>query len=847
MQSLRWSLRSLRSAACLVLLTFASLAKAGDWPQFMRSSSHAGDAATESLKLPLGLATCVPLDDAITTAPAVVDGRVYVVDQMGTAYCIDPAANRVVWKASPDGKDARGGNTSSACVASGRVYYGTTAGRLHVLDARTGNLVRSFDAGWPITGSPTFANEAIYFQSVGANVHCLDRDGKERWRWDHYNTYVDPKTNKLATGFPGSYHDPHYTGGEVAVAGKRLVVNMGWDLYCLEDTGEKPRLVWCNRAPLGKDPGIPMGPAISGEWVYLGHPGTDQFGGFMRVRLADGSFEEKKDFRYSGYPGSVWAVFATPAVRGATAYVPTHYMGVHAWDADARRVVWAARKDNSLDQRSFTGALAAPALTKDACVFGDVNGELHVVALDASGAWPNFKPGPFTFKTPFGRPISSSPAVADGAVYFGCDDGYLYGLSAGGTRPLPTEMADLHSPRSKVEPATGKRYGAPVASMDQGNTNSVDDPRLKPPLRLRWAMKPFDLRVQMSADDDSLYFVSEAGTFGAIEQATGRIRWRQRLNGPIDGWKQMLLDRGTLYVTRSSSGVSGRKLDEGGPSFRAFDARTGHLRWETSWGPLQGTCRTAPVIVGDVVAGIMMEGKPLRPVATGFDRETGKPRWRVELPGTEKSTAGGACVLDDVMFFSCGLSWGNGPGSTVAIEPSSGKVLWKTEEFHVHGYGRPSARDGLLYLGGQSDAPMYCLSAKEGALKWKADRVSYSHNPSLGEDYFVTRGYGGHGILRDLATGKPIVRNGKEALGGCPDHSCSPVLLTTGRISYAVSSSGLYARDVDSGKILWQSLGFAPRACTTPIAANGRLFFSPNVNNTLYCFEPVPKVPGSVP
>ena len=353
-------------------------------------------------------------------------------------------------------------------------------------------------------------------------------------------------------------------------------------------------------------------------------------------------------------------------------------------------------------------------------------------------------------------------------------------------------------------------------------------------------MRPHDLRVQMSADDDSLYFVSEAGTFGAIEQAMGRIRWRQRLNGPIDGWKQLLLDRGTLYVTRGSSRLSERNPEEGGASFRAFDATTGKLKWETPWGALQGTCRTAPVIVGDVVAGITMEDKPLKNVATGFDRATGKPLWRVELPGSEKSLAGGACVLDGVMFFSCGLSWGSGPGSTVAVAPATGKVLWKTEEFHVHGYGRPSARDGLLYLGGQSGAPMYCISAKDATLKWKADNVSYSHNPALGQDFFVTRSYGGHGILRDLATGKPIVRNGREALGGCPDHSCSPVLLTTGRISYAVSSSGLYARDVDSGKILWQSLGFAPRACTTPIAANGRLFFSPNVNNTLYCFEPAP-------
>ena len=78
------------------------------------------------------------------------------------------------------------------------------------------------------------------------------------------------------------------------------------------------------------------------------------------------------------------------------------------------------------------------------------------------------------------------------------------------------------------------------------------------------------------------------------------------------------------------------------------------------------------------------------------------------------------------------------------------------------------------------------------------------------------RGYGGHGWVRELLTGKPLKRDGREVVGGCPDHACSPVLLTSGRISYAVSSSGLYARDMETGKVVWQSLGFAPRACTSP-------------------------------
>src|SRR5262249_318099 len=159
-------------AAGLLLLGSTHVA-AADWPQFMRSPQHTGDAADETLRLPLGLATCVKLDDAITTAPAVVAGRVYAVDHLGTAYCIDPKANKVLWKTAPDGDRARGSNTSSVCVVKGKLYYGTTAGRFHILDAASGKVHKSIEVGWPLTGSPTYANDSIYFQHLGGIVPWL--------------------------------------------------------------------------------------------------------------------------------------------------------------------------------------------------------------------------------------------------------------------------------------------------------------------------------------------------------------------------------------------------------------------------------------------------------------------------------------------------------------------------------------------------------------------------------------------------------------------------------------------------------------------------------------------------
>src|SRR5262245_14323269 len=154
---MKLTVRRLWACAMAAVLLTQQTASAGDWPQFMRDASHTGDAAEETLKLPLGLLAQVKLDDAVTTAPAVVGGLAYVVDQMGTAYCIDPVKGRIVWQTAPDGAGAMGANTSSPCVAAGRVYYGTTAGNFHVLDAKTGKLVVTLKVGSPILSAPTFA------------------------------------------------------------------------------------------------------------------------------------------------------------------------------------------------------------------------------------------------------------------------------------------------------------------------------------------------------------------------------------------------------------------------------------------------------------------------------------------------------------------------------------------------------------------------------------------------------------------------------------------------------------------------------------------------------------------
>ena len=169
---------------------------------------------------------------------------------------------------------------------------------------------------------------------------CLDLDGKVRWTWDHYRRYTKPIPEKLKHYHPRSYDRPHFGGGEVAVAGRKVVTAFGWDQVCLEDAGAEPKLVWCNRAALGKDAGVPAAASIAGGWVYTAWPGVDGAGSLVRFSLADGSFAKGDQRR------TQWAIFACAAVRGRCR-------------AGAAGVLVVCMRD-----WAGSDALAAPALTR---------------------------------------------------------------------------------------------------------------------------------------------------------------------------------------------------------------------------------------------------------------------------------------------------------------------------------------------------------------------------------------------------------------------------------------------------------------------------------------------------
>ena len=804
-------------------------ALAGDWPQFMRHASHTGDAADEVLRLPLGLVAQVRLDDAVLTAPAVVAGRAYVVDQMGTAYCLDPRAGRIVWKAAPDGAGARGANTSSPCVAKGRVYFGTTAGAFHVLDANNGKLLKTVKIGMPIVSAPTFANDGIYFQAMDAVLRCLDLDGRERWQWDHYAQYKEPaeltKSKERSRGHPGSYDRPHHGGGDVAVAGKKIVTSFGWDLVCLEDAGETAKLVWCNRAPTGRDGTAPMSSSISGEWIYNAGMGADGERSLTRLALSDGQLVKDNSRR----PTYAWN---TPTVRGTmTAYGTSNdgKNGIVLFDFDAKKSPTSWR-----DDKESTPFASSHALAKNHLVATTLRGEVIVSELDA-------KPGSkaFRFKTPHGKGIGSSPAITDGCVYFGCDDGYFYvlGPEGEGDRKLTTEeKLTIHEPRAKLSLATGKAYDWPSTYGNAGNTSAVDDPKLKAPLRLRWATRGFGHFLTPGiATGNDLITVSFNGLVTCQEQMTGRIRWRTQMPGPEWGTGSgMLAHEGRLYLPRPT-------FNSQDGTFHCLDLATGKQLWFADIGGRYIWERAAPVAAaGKVAFGSSKKGTPAGTVVQAWDAATGKPAWQVELnvAGNRSGSIGG-CTDGKVLYYTAGSgAWqwkqegDKKRGEFVAIDPSTGKVLFRTHE--VFGTSYPVLANDRLLL---NEDGLQCVSPADGKLLWKRPASSYSRF-SVGSDFIVMRGYGGHGSKIRLEDGKDYP-NCKE-LGGTT-HACSSVALTP-NLAFAITVGGLNIRDVKTGELLWLSPGFAPRGCVNPTLANGRVFWPSAASGMIYCWESVDDV-----
>jgi outer membrane protein assembly factor BamB len=216
----------------------------------------------------------------------------------------------------------------------------------------------------------------VYVGDLGGWLHAVNaKDGKKMWA---FKTGTEIKSSPVIVGdrvLIGSYDE---------------------NLYCVN--ANNGSLVWKFKT----NGPVHSTPSVSGGMAFIA--GCDEV--FRAIRIADG--KEAFSVSSGAYTG------ASPALRGNSAFYGTFDNEVLMVDLSTHNVTWRYEHP----QRKFPFYSSA-AVTATMVVLGGRDKLVHGLNLSGKAVWT------FTTKAR----VESSPAIADGRVFVGSNDGRFYVLN----------------------------------------------------------------------------------------------------------------------------------------------------------------------------------------------------------------------------------------------------------------------------------------------------------------------------------------------------------------------------------------------------------------------------------
>ena len=849
---------------------------AENWLQFKFDGRHSGNAAERSVGTSLGLQAAIPLTDGVYASPVVADGRIYAVDGSGVAFCIDASSFKVLWKTPTRGGSDNVNNVSSPAIAGPYLHFGTMSGFYCVLDRETGKVVREIDCRDPIFSAPVVSNGRAYFATLGSQVYCVEPGGEVVWSWDFVKEVIGfdgdrwrgEEWHKFKEGRV-TWRDHFVCSRNLAMYDRTLVIPAGGRIVFLDDEGAAPKLRKVAEVPKfhgGEYPaafGLSIGEDNS---VYVQWHRRDNAGRTDILKL------NGEDLETTIVPGTQTYIdtpglmsFASVSLRGTDVYRvrPEEGFGLcrHVPSPETHADPNIDRADEAKYAQYLGGypSICPPILLKDQAVYGGLDGALYVVPLSGKGeAW--------SFKTPFGRPITAPAAVFDGRICFGGEDGYLYILGPDGDASLPTTNVNVHEIRSPLSgDLTDPKFNWYTNYGDMGSTNS-NSQGLKPPLKMRWVR-----RVEGSVKHipvcggGRMYTHTAEGQIICVEQETGRLLWRRYFPGVYLSFTSPLYHEEKLLVPQA--GIKQSRL-------RCLNASTGELLWEAPFtGSPSWSRQFPPVLHGnlaiyasgsgkmapagsekafiwrnsetpptneEVMSYIYSHNNPFypqdsKPTVWAWDLDTGKLVWQKDF--SNYGAGGNDCgiaMMDGTLYYSTffgyqaslrrrrGLPDGIN-GLTASINPATGDVNWLTTDYFVTAGCTVTARDGRLYLGGYNPAKdgtkdrfIWCLDAKDGSMVWQSDPVESAVNVvTVGDKFIFSNAIRAQCHVFDKATGKITYHFDL-------DYNCT---------RFTVSGSFLMGPNMDmldlsnGHKLVATGPAVDSRECLGSAVSNGRIFY----------------------
>ncbi|WP_417847342.1 PQQ-binding-like beta-propeller repeat protein [Thalassoglobus sp.] len=844
------------------IVTMVAATASAEWTQLQGNAQRSGNALTEEVPTDLGLLAAVPTTDAIFAAPAIADGRIFVIDGSGVVFAIDATSHQVIWRHETRGGKGNCNNVAAPAVAGQYLHVGTTAGYYYVFEAATGKIVSEIDCREPIFSAPVVGEERVYFATLGARIYALEPDGQEVWNWDFVKEVVgftgDRWLGSDWVKFRGdrvNWKDHFVCSRDISLVGNMVVMPAGGRTVFVEDAGDKPVLRTVGEIPAyaGKEYPATFGQSADEEGnVYIQWHRRDNAGRVEILKLEEG--EVKAEF----VKGTETAInipgllsFASVAVQDGVVYRtrPEHGLGLcrHAPDAEEVEVLCEAP------------SISPPIITREHILYGGLDGKLHVVPIRGGEER--------SYSTAWSVPITAPLGISDGRVYAACEDGYLYVFGSNGKASLPDKDLGVTEVRS---PLTGPKSGEEFnwySNYGDFQGSNANDQDLKPPLRMRWARRlEGTVKHLPVCGGGRMYLHTAEGQVMAVEQDTGRMLWRRywphvylSFTSPLYYKEKLLIPQGGIQQSR----------------VRCLDAKNGKLLWEAPFTGSPGWSRQFPPVVhgnvaiyasgsgeyaaqgsekafvfkgdpnpsGDgreVMSWIFANATPYspknhKPQVWAWDLDTGEVVWHKDF--SEYGRGGndcGICILDGKLYYSVyfgydteqkrrrGLPVENN-GFTACMDPASGDVVWSTTDYHVTSKCTISARDGRIYLGGfaaarqsAKDRFVWCLDAKDGSLVWQSDPVTSALNVvSVGKEFIFSNALRGVGNVYDRETGKVINTVGHN-------YACCRFTLSEPYVLGANMDMIDLSKD---GQLVSTGPAIDSRECLGAVVSNGRIFY----------------------
>ncbi|WP_235442220.1 PQQ-binding-like beta-propeller repeat protein [Rhabdonatronobacter sediminivivens] len=334
----------------------------------------------------------------ITAEPVAAQGRVFTLDSRATVTATG-SNGQTVWQRdlTPAGQRGDGASGGGLALSGGVLYVTSAYGRLHALDAATGEVrwTHRFDA--PAKGAPTVIGERVYVVAADSSAWVLDtRDGKVDWQ------------------LPGTPSAASMVGGAAPATAGDLVlfpIPSGELIAARRDTGME---VW-RRVIAGQRQGMAYAgvtditgdPVVVGDTIYVGN----QSGRVMAMNQRDGAIRWTAD--EAAY-GAVWPV-------GDALFMLSDRNRIIRLDADSGQRVWAQ------DLPLFTQARER----RRAEIFGHygpvlAGGRLIVASNDGMLRFFDPVSGEATGNLELPSGAAAAPIIVDRTLYVVTGDGQLH-------------------------------------------------------------------------------------------------------------------------------------------------------------------------------------------------------------------------------------------------------------------------------------------------------------------------------------------------------------------------------------------------------------------------------------